>query len=152
MSLRMSACTDELFLLCSLSTLGQSPTSTAYALTTPGLPPGWEERKDGKGRTYYVNHNSRTTTWTRPIVQVQQVWRLAGRLYAWDWTLPLPLSGPRPVCRTSSSIPAVFLLCVAIKNDGKRHSFATTKSLFLSFSLSGFLFCPTFIVCLPSLV
>ncbi|XP_073333547.1 E3 ubiquitin-protein ligase NEDD4-like isoform X3 [Pagrus major] len=49
-----------------------SPTSTAYALTTPGLPPGWEERKDGKGRTYYVNHNSRTTTWTRPIVQLTE--------------------------------------------------------------------------------
>ncbi|XP_030291143.1 E3 ubiquitin-protein ligase NEDD4-like isoform X16 [Sparus aurata] len=49
-----------------------SPTATAYALTTPGLPPGWEERKDGKGRTYYVNHNSRTTTWTRPIVQLTE--------------------------------------------------------------------------------
>nr|XP_033502253.1 E3 ubiquitin-protein ligase NEDD4-like isoform X5 [Epinephelus lanceolatus] len=46
-----------------------SPSATAYALTTPGLPPGWEERKDAKGRTYYVNHNNRTTTWTRPIVQ-----------------------------------------------------------------------------------
>uniref|UniRef100_A0A3B4WZH6 E3 ubiquitin-protein ligase n=1 Tax=Seriola lalandi dorsalis TaxID=1841481 RepID=A0A3B4WZH6_SERLL len=53
-----------------LSTLGQSPSATAYTLTTPGLPPGWEERKDAKGRTYYVNHNNRTTTWTRPIVQV----------------------------------------------------------------------------------
>ncbi|XP_078408049.1 E3 ubiquitin-protein ligase NEDD4-like isoform X2 [Cetorhinus maximus] len=41
----------------------------AYMLTTPGLPPGWEERKDAKGRSYYVNHNNRTTTWTRPIVQ-----------------------------------------------------------------------------------
>ncbi|XP_054467860.1 E3 ubiquitin-protein ligase NEDD4-like isoform X3 [Anoplopoma fimbria] len=49
-----------------------SPTATAYALTTPGLPPGWEERKDSKGRTYYVNHNSRTTTWTRPIVQLTE--------------------------------------------------------------------------------
>ncbi|XP_078408059.1 E3 ubiquitin-protein ligase NEDD4-like isoform X3 [Cetorhinus maximus] len=45
----------------------QSP--AAYMLTTPGLPPGWEERKDAKGRSYYVNHNNRTTTWTRPIVQ-----------------------------------------------------------------------------------
>uniref|UniRef100_A0AAZ3P987 HECT-type E3 ubiquitin transferase n=1 Tax=Oncorhynchus tshawytscha TaxID=74940 RepID=A0AAZ3P987_ONCTS len=44
--------------------------STAYALTTPGLPPGWEERKDAKGRTYYVNHNNRCTTWTKPILQV----------------------------------------------------------------------------------
>ncbi|XP_028318482.1 E3 ubiquitin-protein ligase NEDD4-like isoform X7 [Gouania willdenowi] len=50
-----------------------SPSASAYSLTTPGLPPGWEERKDGKGRTYYVNHNNRTTTWTRPIVQVQQL-------------------------------------------------------------------------------
>ncbi|XP_029300023.1 E3 ubiquitin-protein ligase NEDD4-like isoform X7 [Cottoperca gobio] len=49
-----------------------SPSATAYALTTPGLPPGWEERKDGKGRTYFVNHNSRTTTWTRPIVQLTE--------------------------------------------------------------------------------
>uniref|UniRef100_A0A8C7YPB7 HECT-type E3 ubiquitin transferase n=1 Tax=Oryzias sinensis TaxID=183150 RepID=A0A8C7YPB7_9TELE len=46
-----------------------SPSAAAYTLTTPGLPPGWEERKDAKGRTYYVNHNNRTTTWTRPIVQ-----------------------------------------------------------------------------------
>ncbi|XP_023684484.1 E3 ubiquitin-protein ligase NEDD4-like isoform X4 [Paramormyrops kingsleyae] len=43
--------------------------SAVQALTTPGLPPGWEERKDGKGRTYYVNHNNRSTTWTRPILQ-----------------------------------------------------------------------------------
>ncbi|KAG9266274.1 E3 ubiquitin-protein ligase NEDD4-like isoform X5 [Astyanax mexicanus] len=43
--------------------------STVYAATTPGLPPGWEERKDTKGRTYYVNHNNRSTTWTRPILQ-----------------------------------------------------------------------------------
>ncbi|XP_026090877.1 E3 ubiquitin-protein ligase NEDD4-like isoform X8 [Carassius auratus] len=43
--------------------------SASYALTTPGLPPGWEERRDPKGRTYYVNHNNRSTTWTRPILQ-----------------------------------------------------------------------------------
>ncbi|KAM6902869.1 E3 ubiquitin-protein ligase NEDD4-like isoform 1-T1 [Xenentodon cancila] len=49
-----------------------SPSAAAYTLTTPGLPPGWEERKDAKGRTYYVNHNNRTTTWTRPIVQLTE--------------------------------------------------------------------------------
>nr|XP_015798371.2 E3 ubiquitin-protein ligase NEDD4-like isoform X3 [Nothobranchius furzeri] len=49
-----------------------SPSAAPYALTTPGLPPGWEERKDTKGRTYYVNHNNRTTTWTRPIVQLTE--------------------------------------------------------------------------------
>uniref|UniRef100_A0AAY4DF09 HECT-type E3 ubiquitin transferase n=1 Tax=Denticeps clupeoides TaxID=299321 RepID=A0AAY4DF09_9TELE len=49
-----------------------SPSAT-YVLTTPGLPPGWEERKDAKGRTYYVNHNNRSTTWTRPILQVHMI-------------------------------------------------------------------------------
>ncbi|XP_032425659.1 E3 ubiquitin-protein ligase NEDD4-like isoform X2 [Xiphophorus hellerii] len=49
-----------------------SPSAASYTLTTPGLPPGWEERKDAKGRTYFVNHNNRTTTWTRPIVQLTE--------------------------------------------------------------------------------
>uniref|UniRef100_A0A8C2QPE3 Neural precursor cell expressed, developmentally down-regulated 4 n=1 Tax=Cricetulus griseus TaxID=10029 RepID=A0A8C2QPE3_CRIGR len=31
------------------------------------LPPGWEERQDVLGRTYYVNHESRRTQWKRPI-------------------------------------------------------------------------------------
>uniref|UniRef100_G3UUS0 WW domain-containing protein n=1 Tax=Meleagris gallopavo TaxID=9103 RepID=G3UUS0_MELGA len=48
------------------------PPSWASVQTTTDLPSGWEERKDAKGRTYYVNHNNRTTTWTRPIIQV---WR-----------------------------------------------------------------------------
>ncbi|XP_042204028.1 E3 ubiquitin-protein ligase Nedd-4-like isoform X2 [Homarus americanus] len=30
------------------------------------LPDGWEERQDANGRTYYVNHNARTTQWDRP--------------------------------------------------------------------------------------
>lgn len=30
------------------------------------LPEGWERREDNLGRTYYVDHNTRTTTWSRP--------------------------------------------------------------------------------------
>ncbi|PWN19984.1 HECT-domain-containing protein [Microstroma glucosiphilum] len=30
------------------------------------LPTGWERRTDHLGRTYYVDHNSRSTTWNRP--------------------------------------------------------------------------------------
>lgn len=30
------------------------------------LPPGWERRVDHLCRTYYVDHNTRTTTWNRP--------------------------------------------------------------------------------------
>ena len=28
--------------------------------------PGWEERQDANGRTYYVNHVARTTQWQYP--------------------------------------------------------------------------------------
>uniref|UniRef100_A0A6D2XB74 E3 ubiquitin-protein ligase n=1 Tax=Takifugu rubripes TaxID=31033 RepID=A0A6D2XB74_TAKRU len=40
----------------------QAPSSGA----SDPLPPGWEQRKDPHGRTYYVDHNTRTTTWERP--------------------------------------------------------------------------------------
>ena len=33
------------------------------------LPAGWERREDNLGRTYYVDHNTRSTTWTRPSAQ-----------------------------------------------------------------------------------
>jgi hypothetical protein len=39
------------------------------------LPPGWEMRHDTKGRPYYVDHNTRSTTWQRPTaasLQLQQ--------------------------------------------------------------------------------
>lgn len=37
----------------------------------PPLPEGWEERQDANGRTYYVNHNARTTQWERPTISNQ---------------------------------------------------------------------------------
>ena len=30
------------------------------------LPPGWEERRGRRGRSYFVDHNTRTTTWNDP--------------------------------------------------------------------------------------
>ncbi|XP_006860264.1 PREDICTED: NEDD4-like E3 ubiquitin-protein ligase WWP2 [Chrysochloris asiatica] len=33
------------------------------------LPPGWEKRTDPQGRFYYVDHNTRTTTWQRPTAE-----------------------------------------------------------------------------------
>uniref|UniRef100_A0A452HG50 HECT-type E3 ubiquitin transferase n=1 Tax=Gopherus agassizii TaxID=38772 RepID=A0A452HG50_9SAUR len=47
---------------------GQS-TSCSLLSASSGLPPGWEERQDEKGRSYYIDHNSRTTTWVKPVVQ-----------------------------------------------------------------------------------
>ncbi|XP_055517224.1 E3 ubiquitin-protein ligase NEDD4-like isoform X1 [Leucoraja erinacea] len=53
----------------SQTTLEEQPVLPVILPTSMGLPPGWEEKKDDKGRTYFVNHNNRTTSWTRPVMQ-----------------------------------------------------------------------------------
>lgn len=51
----------------SLTESGASgPTASMSDEPLTPLPPGWEERTDAQGRTYYVNHNERTTQWERP--------------------------------------------------------------------------------------
>jgi E3 ubiquitin-protein ligase NEDD4 len=47
---------------------GQGPTAgfSTHSDEYGPLPPGWERRQDHLGRNYYVDHNSRTTTWHRP--------------------------------------------------------------------------------------
>ena len=50
---------------------GQTGTNNAGQLSSfrdnqGMLPAGWERREDNLGRTYYVDHNTRTTTWSRP--------------------------------------------------------------------------------------
>ncbi|BFZ13158.1 hypothetical protein BsWGS_16197 [Bradybaena similaris] len=53
-------------------TTNSSAATTAPTTTAPvdaplePLPPGWEMRTDPHGRSYYVDHNTRTTTWERP--------------------------------------------------------------------------------------
>uniref|UniRef100_A0A3B1JZF4 E3 ubiquitin-protein ligase n=1 Tax=Astyanax mexicanus TaxID=7994 RepID=A0A3B1JZF4_ASTMX len=81
--------------------------STVYAATTPGLPPGWEERKDTKGRTYYVNHNNRSTTWTRPILQgannIQLQRAVKDTLSNPQSPQPSPYSSPKSQHKTTHS-------------------------------------------------
>ncbi|CAA6664753.1 unnamed protein product [Spirodela intermedia] len=41
--------------------------SGSYARYTGSLPPGWEERSDAvTGKPFYIDHNTRTTTWEHP--------------------------------------------------------------------------------------
>ncbi len=60
-----------------VNTAGETPASNGNAAlsmsvnntTTPGLgdlPPGWEQRHTPEGRPYFVDHNTRTTTWVDP--------------------------------------------------------------------------------------
>ncbi|KAI8381605.1 uncharacterized protein BYT42DRAFT_598307 [Radiomyces spectabilis] len=52
-----------------------TPASTSNATENNrqnDLPPGWERRVDHLGRPYYVDHNTRTTTWKRPSARTAQ--------------------------------------------------------------------------------
>lgn len=40
--------------------------SAATTSPEPSLPVGWERREEKNGRPYYVDHNTRTTTWVKP--------------------------------------------------------------------------------------
>lgn len=51
----------------SSSTPLQRPVYSPFEDQYGRLPSGWERRTDNLGRTYYVDHNTRTTTWTRPM-------------------------------------------------------------------------------------
>uniref|UniRef100_A0A8B9VBI4 E3 ubiquitin-protein ligase n=1 Tax=Anas zonorhyncha TaxID=75864 RepID=A0A8B9VBI4_9AVES len=46
-----------------------TPQARAAVLALDALPPGWEKRVDPRGRYYYVDHNTRTTTWQRPTAE-----------------------------------------------------------------------------------
>ncbi|KAJ1887420.1 hypothetical protein LPJ66_009130, partial [Kickxella alabastrina] len=48
--------------------LGSAAGPSAHNAAESGdaLPQGWEQRIDVMGRVYFVDHNSRTTTWVRP--------------------------------------------------------------------------------------
>ncbi|KAI1008144.1 E3 ubiquitin-protein ligase [Podosphaera aphanis] len=51
-----------------LSTASSRPAGTfsSFEDAQGRLPPGWERREDNLGRTYYVDHNTRSTSWNRP--------------------------------------------------------------------------------------
>ncbi|KAK3772899.1 hypothetical protein RRG08_024084 [Elysia crispata] len=48
------------------TTATTATTPTAAPAASEPLPPGWEMRTDQQGRPYYVDHNTRMTTWERP--------------------------------------------------------------------------------------
>lgn len=41
-------------------------TSSSATESDDNLPTGWEKRADKYGRTFYIDHNTQTTTWIRP--------------------------------------------------------------------------------------
>ena len=55
------------------STPGSETTSDSWEVVNQPLPAGWEEKQDNLGRTYYVNHNNRSTQWSRPTAAASSI-------------------------------------------------------------------------------
>ena len=81
---------------------GQSPNAVsmmATGATTAGsgeLPAGWEQRHTPEGRAYFVDHNTRTTTWVDP--RREQYIRMYGQNASGNTVQRQPVSqlGPLP--------------------------------------------------------
>ncbi|KAL1781926.1 E3 ubiquitin-protein ligase NEDD4 isoform X1 [Sigmodon hispidus] len=58
----------------------EQPALPVLLPTSSGLPPGWEEKQDERGRSYYVDHNSKTTTWSKPTMQDDPKSKIPGHL------------------------------------------------------------------------
>uniref|UniRef100_A0A667WIC5 HECT-type E3 ubiquitin transferase n=1 Tax=Myripristis murdjan TaxID=586833 RepID=A0A667WIC5_9TELE len=68
---------------------GQDMSGPRHNHQLPALPPGWEERQDNLGRTYYVNHESRTTQWHRPTIHKGRRYYVNHNSRTTTWTRPL---------------------------------------------------------------
>ncbi|CAL1604057.1 unnamed protein product [Knipowitschia caucasica] len=97
------------------STGEDHPVNSVPPPVTPGLPGGWEEKRDNKGRRYYVNHLSRTTTWTRPVLQraregsspqrEQGPFQSPGTSQSSVEESPQPVQAPEPTPDPSGTLP-----------------------------------------------
>uniref|UniRef100_A0A914W1G7 E3 ubiquitin-protein ligase n=1 Tax=Plectus sambesii TaxID=2011161 RepID=A0A914W1G7_9BILA len=82
------------------------------------LPPGWEQRQDANGRTFYVNHLARATQWDRPIQgthvdfvrqQSQDLWNRQRNVFEQRWQAADDETDGRhsPTATTHSEIAAI---------------------------------------------
>ncbi|XP_036049832.1 E3 ubiquitin-protein ligase NEDD4 isoform X1 [Onychomys torridus] len=72
------------------------PVTSSLLPTSSGLPPGWEEKQDEKGRAYYVDHNTKTTTWAKPTMQDDPKSKVSAELKAKTPVDPSNDLGPLP--------------------------------------------------------
>lgn len=106
------------------------PTEAPLCLGPNGLlPPGWEWRLAPDERSYFVDHNTKTTTWTRPpamsglsLTETQAPYLASGRGNSIYFVGPSAPSVPRPTRPKS----------LQIGNNSSRPRLFETQRLFSS--------------------
>lgn len=51
-----------------INSVSYQQTSSSAMAPRVTLPPGWEQRTTQDGKTYYVDHKTRTTQWEYPSI------------------------------------------------------------------------------------
>lgn len=86
-----------------------SSSHTSMTREPSPLPSGWEQRIDPLGRVYYVDHNTRTTTWNRPDANTsRRLCEQTSREFANLQNRSLPTT-PEPRTTTQSTAPSVII-------------------------------------------
>jgi len=76
----------------------KAPPPVYNAVQPAELPPGWEEMKDPRsGRTFYVNHITKSTTWDRPAVEPPKPAAPPSYNMAAAAPQPAPVARPAPI-------------------------------------------------------
>lgn len=86
-----------------MATTVSSPSHATQRSSEP-LPPGWQMSTDGQGRTFFIDHNTETTTWTDPRISKGSLSTSVSRSVAIPVRLPLP------------SLAHCVTLCLALRN------------------------------------
>jgi E3 ubiquitin-protein ligase NEDD4 len=84
---------------------GTGPVYSSFEDQYGRLPSGWERRTDNLGRTYYVDHNTRSTTWTRPNSNVNENDQIVARQNTTDLERQRHQSRMLPEDQTRASSP-----------------------------------------------
>lgn len=101
----------------------------------PALPEGYERRVDAEGRTYYINHNDRTTSWDPPVLSnfsLKKQFSVRPSLPGRELSM---IAQPAPQHPTIGSIGRSMSEDHSVVSNTSKHSFApdvTNTSYFLS--------------------
>jgi hypothetical protein len=103
------------------------------------LPSGWEEKVDQFGRVFYIDHNNRTTTWTRPRISVASAVSMPVTSSSDDISSMSSRYTPVEATQYNESIDSASAMAMASVSFAPRSSFPSIPEMDASSRTSYFL-------------